>query len=307
MRMVIRRMLSPARATSCLPLRPQARKGPPSRKSLAFCASPFFPSQIDLTLTLLFQSTSTVFRNILLVSTSSTIPRSRMVSRRFSGRIRWPPNFSIALTTPACFQVILARSALYRLSLSKYSGEKQKKALEVVMMRHKSEALRLIRALSAKSSPNRKDDLIASIISLGTLDRRTGSSDAAGMHFMAVRRILKATGGPLAVRSLLLSRVMVFFECIYDTSPESYIWDEADLRQLLPDLNTFLVESGHFGSRPPHLLSSALETASTQPLPVPMIIFDVTLSPALHFRKSSPAQLVQQCPQKQTRSSRSTA
>ena len=83
-----------------------------------------------------------------------------MVSRRFSGRIRWPPNFSIALTTPACFQVILARSALYRLSLSKYSGEKQKKALEVVMMRHKSEALRLIRALSAKSSPNRKATLL---------------------------------------------------------------------------------------------------------------------------------------------------
>lgn len=167
------------------------------------------------------------------------------VTYGFSPRLRPHPvatNFSIALTTPACFQVILARSALYRLSLSKYVGEKQKKALEVVMMRHKGEALRLIRVLSAKSSPTRKDDLIASIISLGTLDRRTGSNDTAGMHFMAVRRILKATGGPLAVNSLLLSRVMVFFECIYGTSQESYIWDESDLNHLLPELNAFLAK-----------------------------------------------------------------
>ena len=85
------------------------------------------------------------------------------VTYGFSPLLRPHPvatNFSIALTTTACFQVILARSALYRLSLSKYSGEKQKKALEVVMIRHKSEALRLIRALSAKSSPNRKATLL---------------------------------------------------------------------------------------------------------------------------------------------------
>ena len=52
------------------------------------------------------------------------------VTYGFSPLLRPHPvatNFSIALTTPACFQVILARSALYRLSLSKYSGEKQKK------------------------------------------------------------------------------------------------------------------------------------------------------------------------------------
>lgn len=150
-------------------------------------------------------------------------------------------NFSIALSTPACFQVILARSALYRLSLSKYAGESQKHDLELAMMRHKGEALKQIRLLNAKPpSPARKDDLIASIISIGTLDRRTGDSKTSGMHYMAVRRILKATGGPLAVKSLLLSRVMVFFECIYGTSPESYIWDSTDLKGLTYGVNQFL-------------------------------------------------------------------
>jgi hypothetical protein len=148
-------------------------------------------------------------------------------------------NFSIALTTPACFQVALARSALYRLSLNKYTDDKEKKALELAMMRHKGEALKHIRQLSAKASKSRKDDLIASIISMGTLDRRTRASSTAGMHYRAVRRILKNTGGPLAVSSLLLSRVMVFFECIYGTSPESYIWDESDLKDLIVEFNAF--------------------------------------------------------------------
>ena len=60
------------------------------------------------------------------------------------------------------------------------------------------------------------------------------------MHYQAVRRILKSTGGPLAVNSVLLSRVMCFFECIYGTSPESYIWDESDVKRLVSGLNAFL-------------------------------------------------------------------
>ena len=168
------------------------------------------------------------------------------VTYGFSPHLRPHPvatNFSIALTTPACFQVALARSALYRLSLGKYAGVAEKKSLEVAMVSHKGEALKHVRQLNAKPlSPARKDDLIASIISLGTLDRRTGASNTAGMHYMAVRRILKATGGPLAVRSLLLSRVMVFFECIYGTSPDSYIWDSSDLKGLTSEFNTFLAK-----------------------------------------------------------------
>ena len=165
------------------------------------------------------------------------------VTYGFSPRLRPHPvasNFSIALTTPACFQVILARSALYRLNLNKYTSDAEKKDLELAMMSHKGEALRLIRALNMQLGPKRKDDLLASIISVGTLDRRTGSATAAGMHYMAVRRILKSTGGPLAVHSVLLSRVMCFFECIYGTSPESYIWDESDLPRLVSSLNHFL-------------------------------------------------------------------
>ncbi|KIX01522.1 uncharacterized protein Z518_09248 [Rhinocladiella mackenziei CBS 650.93] len=167
----------------------------------------------------------------------------------FSPRLRPHPvasNFSIALNTPACFQVILARSALYRISLNKYASDREKSALELAVMRHKGEALKLVRVLSTKLSPKRKDDLLASIISLGTFERRTGSSDNAGMHYSAVRRILKSTGGPLKVNSVLLSRVMCFFECIYGTSPESYIWDESDLKRLLNSLNNFLFKLWEF-------------------------------------------------------------
>ncbi|KAI1622728.1 hypothetical protein EDD37DRAFT_487287 [Exophiala viscosa] len=163
----------------------------------------------------------------------------------FSPRLRPHPvasNFSIALTTPACFQVILARSALYRISLKKYASDGEKDALDLAVIRHKGEALRMIRSLSVKASPNRKDDLLASIISLGTFDRRNGAKDASGVHYSAVRRILKTTGGPLAVTSVLLSRVMCFFECIYGTSPESYIWDESDLKHLISGLNGFLTK-----------------------------------------------------------------
>ncbi|KAJ9615376.1 hypothetical protein H2200_001451 [Cladophialophora chaetospira] len=161
----------------------------------------------------------------------------------FSPRLRPHPvasNFSIALTTPACFQVIMARSALYRISLNKYATDAEKKSLELAVIRHKGEALKMVRLLSTKASPKRKDDLLASIISIGTFDRRSGSQEAAGMHYQAVRRILKSTGGPLAVNSVLLSRVMCFFECIYGTSPESYIWDESDVKRLVHGLNSFL-------------------------------------------------------------------
>lgn len=165
------------------------------------------------------------------------------VTYGFSPRLQPHPvasNFSIALTTPACFQVALARSASYRLSLNKYASEPEKKSLELAVVRHKGEALKIVRSLSTKSDPKRKDDLLASMISLGTFDRRTGSKEASGMHYAAVRKILKATGGPLAVDSVLLSRVMCFFECIYGTSPESYIWDDTDLTRLLNGLNQFL-------------------------------------------------------------------
>lgn len=172
------------------------------------------------------------------------------VTYGFSARLRphlVASNFSIALTTPACFQVVLARSALYRISLNKYASEREKETLELTVMRHKGEALRMVRALSVASSPRRKDDLLASMISLGTFDQRTGSKDAAGMHYSAVRRILRATGGPLAVQSVLLSRVMCFFECIYGTSPESYVWDDApDLVRLLDGLSGFLAQLWEF-------------------------------------------------------------
>jgi hypothetical protein len=167
------------------------------------------------------------------------------VTYGFSPRLRPHPvasNFSIALTTPACFQVALARSALYRLSLHKYASDAEKRALELAMMQHKGKALSLIRELSTKQSATRKDDLLASMISIGNLDRRNGARQSCETHYVAIRKLLKSTGGPLAVKSVLLSRVMCFFECIYGTSPESYIWDETDLTPLLGRLNGSLLK-----------------------------------------------------------------
>jgi hypothetical protein len=48
----------------------------------------------------------------------------------FNPRLRPHPvatNFTIALTTPACFQTILSRAALYRGSLKTYSSDKERK------------------------------------------------------------------------------------------------------------------------------------------------------------------------------------
>ena len=134
------------------------------------------------------------------------------------------------------------------------------------MMRHKGAALRHIRHLSAKARPSCKDDLLASIISVGTLDRRTGARDTAGMHFMAVRRLLKSSGGPLAVKSLLLSRVMVFFECIYGTTPQSYIWDENDLHGLIQEYNGFLQRLWNFWKSLSAISHLRTEPSDTQPL-----------------------------------------
>jgi hypothetical protein len=58
----------------------------------------------------------------------------------------------------------MARSALYRIGLKKYSNETEKKSLELAVMQHKGEALKHVRALSVKASPHRKDDLLASIM-----------------------------------------------------------------------------------------------------------------------------------------------
>src|SRR5271155_3311146 len=69
----------------------------------------------------------------------------------FSPRLKPHPvasNFKIALTTPACFQTILARAALYRGSLKTYGSDKEKKALELAMLRHKVEAIRLVHGTS---------------------------------------------------------------------------------------------------------------------------------------------------------------
>lgn len=165
----------------------------------------------------------------------------------FSPRLQPHPvasNFTIALTTPACFQCVLARAALYRGSLKTYGTDKEKKTLELAMLRHKVEAIRLVHGTSVQynqsKEPRLKDDLLASIMALGNLDRRSGSVDSADMHYTAIRRILKATGGPLAIVNPTLKRVSVFFECIYGTSPQSYIWEKADFARLLTGTNNFM-------------------------------------------------------------------
>ena len=176
----------------------------------------------------------------------------------FSSRLKPHPvatNFAIALTTPACFQTILSRAALYRGSLKTYGSDKEKNALELAMLRHKVEAIRLVHGTSVQwnqsKEPKLKDDLLASIMALGNLDRRSGSVDSAGMHYTAIRRILKATGGPLAISNPMLARVSVFFECIYGTSPNSYIWEKADFATLLNASKDFLRQIQKVWGEPP--------------------------------------------------------
>jgi len=112
------------------------------------------------------------------------------------------------------------------------------------MLRHKAEAIRLVHDTSVRYNQSRepklKDDLLASIMALGNLDRRSGPADSVDMHYTAIRRILKATGGPLAINNPMLNRVSVFFECIYGTSPQSYIWEKADFPRLLVGTNDLL-------------------------------------------------------------------
>ncbi|KAK5958904.1 hypothetical protein OHC33_000749 [Knufia fluminis] len=149
-------------------------------------------------------------------------------------------NFSIAVNNPPNFQIALARSALYRISLQKYANESEKHDLEVAVLTHKVEAIRMVKEMSLEPDATcDKEKLIASIISLGTLDNRTGAKDTASMHFMAVRRLLRSIGGPLGIKSALLSRVMVHFECIYGSVSGSYIWDRSDTSRLLADTNRF--------------------------------------------------------------------
>jgi len=173
-------------------------------------------------------------------------------------------NFSIAINNPPNFQVALARSALYRISLKKYNTESEKHDLEVALMKHKGEALRMVKEMSAKADgATDKDNLVASIISLGTLDNRTGAKDTASMHFMAVRRLLRSIGGPLGIKSALLSRVMVHFECIYGTTTASYVWDHSDASRLLLDINCFFADVWDLWKSPTRRSSIVSSTGST--------------------------------------------
>ncbi|KAK5074149.1 hypothetical protein LTR64_006705 [Lithohypha guttulata] len=151
-------------------------------------------------------------------------------------------NFSIAINNPPNFQAALARSALYRISLKKYSNDTEKQELEIAVMRHKGEAIRLVKHMSIAIERKTQgiDMLIAAIVSLGTLDTRTGAKDTASVHFMAVRQLLRSIGGPLSIKSVLLSRVMLHFETLYSSTTTSYVWDKTDTKSLLKKTNVFL-------------------------------------------------------------------
>ncbi|KKY26463.1 putative tachykinin family protein [Phaeomoniella chlamydospora] len=153
-------------------------------------------------------------------------------------------NFKISLGTPACFHVILARAALTQLNLKTYKSEIEKQSLEEATLRHKVEAIRRVQKLSLEYNRSNtlemKDHLLASIMSLGNLDRRAGAAASADVHYNAIRRILKSGGGPMNITNPPLRRVSLFFECMYGTGPQSYIWDASDFPRLLADLNVFL-------------------------------------------------------------------
>lgn len=183
-------------------------------------------------------------------------------------------NFTISLSTPACFEVILARSALTQLNLKMYESSQKKRHLEQATLRHKEKALQLVQRSSSEynksESTKSKDDLLASIMSLGNLDRRAGAR-SADIHYTAIRRILKATGGPLNVASPTLRRVSLFFECMYGTSPISYVWDSSDFAPILDGLNSFLNEIWETRRSEPSMVDRDKDTHSGSDTPSPYI------------------------------------
>lgn len=149
------------------------------------------------------------------------------------------------MNAPACFQVILARSALYKKSAGQYGTTLERAELETAVVEHKTHAIHRIRQLSEMkddTGSGGKDELIASIISLGTLEMRMGSTDSGDVHYSAVRRLLKSIGGPMNIQDLRLNRVMCFFECVYGTPRNSYIWDKEGFRGILKRFNEYLGE-----------------------------------------------------------------
>ena len=166
-------------------------------------------------------------------------------------------DFSLCRFSPACFQVILARSAMTQVHLHTYDSEHEKKALEQAIFKFKGDAIQALQNLSNEYNKSMdkttKDNLLASIMSLGNLDRRAGSSESANMHYAAIRGILKSTGGPLAVGDPALRRVSLFFECMYGTNPQSYVYDASDFSNLLEGFNkllamAFAISSSHVRS-----------------------------------------------------------
>ena len=154
-------------------------------------------------------------------------------------------NFAIAMNAPACFQVILARAALYKKCAGQYGTTLERAELDTAMEEHKAHAIHRIRQLSkvkGEEGPGSKDELVASIISLGTLEMRLGSTDSGDVHYSAVRRLLKSIGGPMNIGDLRLKRVMCFFESIYGTPRNSYIWDREDFEGILERFNEYLRE-----------------------------------------------------------------
>lgn len=151
-------------------------------------------------------------------------------------------NFAIAMNAPACFQVILARSALYKKSAGQYGTSLERAELDTAVMEHKTNAIHRVRQLSQMKTGGSKDELVASIISLGTLEMRMGSTQSGDVHYSAVRKLLKSIGGPMQIRDLRLKRVMCFFECIYGTPRNSYIWDREDFGGILERFNEYLGE-----------------------------------------------------------------
>ena len=131
-----------------------------------------------------------------------------------------------------------------QIHLGNYNSEQEKRALEQATLKYKGEAIKTLQELSVQYNrtmdATTKDKLLASIMSLGNLDRRAGAAESAATHYTAIRRIHKTTGGPLAIKDPALRRVSLFFECMYGTNPESYVYDTSDFSDLLKSFNEIL-------------------------------------------------------------------
>jgi hypothetical protein len=126
------------------------------------------------------------------------------------------------------FHILMARSALHQLQLNDQLREDARKRLRVAGIRHRGQALSVLRKRMTKSL-NADDDVLTAMLSLATFEHRYGESEQARTHFLAARTAFKTrrTQSQLGIDAQKLQAL--WFEGIYTDPFASFIWSHEDV------------------------------------------------------------------------------